>query len=128
MNISATSRPIPMKFYQKHHWEGGKAALGFGPDWIRIRTLVSMASDSSHRVIMGKTVLRLFKPRHSQKFGVLCYTLRSKICIRVSVRPYVRLSVSASFTLFAGCIFQQIFFKLGMRVDIGKECPGIADG
>ena len=21
-----------------------------------------------------------------------------------------------------------IFFKLGMRVDIGKECPGIADG
>ena len=21
-----------------------------------------------------------------------------------------------------------IFFKLAMRVDIGKECPGIADG
>ena len=21
-----------------------------------------------------------------------------------------------------------IFFNLGMRVDIGKECPGIADG
>ena len=21
-----------------------------------------------------------------------------------------------------------IFFKLGMRIDIGKECPGIADG
>ena len=35
-----------------HHWGGGKAALGFGPDWIR--TLVSMATDSSHRVIMGK--------------------------------------------------------------------------
>ena len=30
----------------------GKAALGFGPD--RIGTLVSMATDSSHRVIMGK--------------------------------------------------------------------------
>ena len=29
-----------------------KDALGFGPD--RIRTLVSMATDSSHRVIMGK--------------------------------------------------------------------------
>ena len=28
------------------------AALGFGPDWIG--TLVSMATDSSHRVIMGK--------------------------------------------------------------------------
>ena len=31
---------------------GGKAALGFGPD--RIGTLVSMATDSSHRVIIGK--------------------------------------------------------------------------
>ena len=30
----------------------GKAALGFGPD--RIGTLVFMATDSSHRVIMGK--------------------------------------------------------------------------
>ena len=53
MNISATSGPIVTKFYLKHHWVGGKDALGFGPD--RIRTLVSMAMDSSHRVIMGKT-------------------------------------------------------------------------
>ena len=28
-------------------------ALGFGPGWIR--TLVSMATDSSHRLTMGKT-------------------------------------------------------------------------
>ena len=52
MNISETCGPIATKFYLKHHWGGGKAALGFGPD--RIRTLVSMATDSSHRVIMGK--------------------------------------------------------------------------
>ena len=52
MNISATSRRIGMKFYLKHHWGGGKASVGFDPDWIR--TLVSMATDSSHRVIMGK--------------------------------------------------------------------------
>ena len=58
MNISATSGPITMKFYQKHHWDGGKAALGFGPDWIK--TLVSMATDSSDRVIMEKTLLPLF--------------------------------------------------------------------
>ena len=57
MNISATFGPITMKFYQKHHWDGGKAALGFGPD--RIKTLVSMATESSHRVIMEKTVLPL---------------------------------------------------------------------
>ena len=54
MNISETSRPIAIKFYLKHHWGGGKASVGFDPD--RIRTLVSMATDSSHRVIMGKTM------------------------------------------------------------------------
>ena len=54
INISETSRPIVIKFHQKHHWCRGLAALGFGPDWIRI--LVSMATDSSHRVIMGKTL------------------------------------------------------------------------
>ena len=53
MNISATSRPIATKFYLKHHWGGGKAASGFRPD--RIGTLVSMATDSSHRVLMGKS-------------------------------------------------------------------------
>ena len=53
MNISETSGPIATKFYLKHYMVGGKAASGFGPD--RIRTLVSMATDSSHRVIMGKT-------------------------------------------------------------------------
>ena len=53
MNISKTRGPIATKFYLKHHWGGGKPALGFGPG--QIRTLVSMATDSSHRVIMGKT-------------------------------------------------------------------------
>ena len=57
MNISATSRPIATKFYLKHHWGGGKAASGFWPDLIG--TLVSMATDSSHRVIMGKILLTL---------------------------------------------------------------------
>ena len=53
MNISKTRRPIAPKFYLKHDWGEGKSALGFGPG--RIRTLVSMATDISHRVIMGKT-------------------------------------------------------------------------
>ena len=57
INISETSGPIATKFYLKHHWGGGKAASGFWPD--RIGTLVSMATDSSHRVIMGKTLLAL---------------------------------------------------------------------
>ena len=58
MNISETSGLIAIKFYLKHHWGEGKAALGFGSD--RIRTLVSMATGSSHRVLMGKTASPLF--------------------------------------------------------------------
>ena len=58
MNISETGWPIVIKFNMKHHWGGGKAALGFGAD--QIRTLVSMATDSSHRVIMGKRVSSRF--------------------------------------------------------------------
>ena len=52
MNISETRGPIATKFYLNHQWVGGKDALGFGPD--RIRTLVFMATDSAHRVIIGK--------------------------------------------------------------------------
>ena len=57
-NISATSWPIGMKFNLKHYLGGGKASVGFDSD--RIRTLVSMATDSSHRVIMGKTASSRF--------------------------------------------------------------------
>ena len=53
INISEISGPIATKFYLKHHLGGRKAALGFEQD--RNGTLVSMATDSSHRVIMGKT-------------------------------------------------------------------------
>ena len=58
MYISENSKPIAIKFNVKHHWGGGKAELCFGED--QIRTLVSMATDSSHRVIMGKTVSSCF--------------------------------------------------------------------
>ena len=50
--MSETSWTIIIKFHLEHHWDGGLTALGFGLG--RIRTLVSMATDSSHRVIMGK--------------------------------------------------------------------------
>ena len=57
MNISETSGPIAIKFYLKHHLGVGKAAIDFEPDWIR--ALVSMATDSSHRVIVGKILITL---------------------------------------------------------------------
>ena len=46
MNISKTSWPVLVKFYVYHHRGGGKAALGFGADWIK--TVVIMATKSSH--------------------------------------------------------------------------------
>ena len=52
MNIYATSGTIAIKRLLKHHLGRGKAAFGLGPD--RIRILVSIATDSSHRVIIGK--------------------------------------------------------------------------
>ena len=58
INIFATSWPIGMKFYLKHHWGGIKASVGFDPDGIR--TLVSMTTYSSHIVIMGKTASSRF--------------------------------------------------------------------
>ena len=58
MNISETNGSIATNFYLKHHWGGGLTAIGFGLD--RIRTLVSMATESSIRVIMEKAVSQLF--------------------------------------------------------------------
>ena len=60
MNISSTIGPMATKFYLKHYLGGGKAALGFGLD--RIGTLVSMATDSSHKVIMGENVVITLAP------------------------------------------------------------------
>ena len=58
INISETNGSIVTKFYLKHHWGWGLAALGFWPD--RIRTLVSMATESAHRVITVKRCLHFF--------------------------------------------------------------------
>ena len=44
--------------YVKYHLCGGTVVAGLGADWIK--TLVSIATDSSHRVIMGKTVSSRF--------------------------------------------------------------------
>ena len=60
MNISETSCPIKIKFHLEHHWGKGLTALGFGQDGIR--TLVSMATDSSHRVMMGENLVTTLAP------------------------------------------------------------------
>ena len=47
----------------------------------------------------------IFIPRHFKKCKVLCFTLHSKNCVRVSVHPSVRLSVCTS-------VRQRIVFTL----------------
>ena len=54
MNISATSWPIGMKFYLKHHWGGGKASVGFDLGlWFPWQQIAP-------KVIMGKMVSSRF--------------------------------------------------------------------
>ena len=90
MNISETSGPIATKFYLKHHWVGGKDALGFGPD--RIRSLVSMATNSSHRVYTLKNVVNTLVPSFligsSSYLQVTRITMKSRISSNLGhIRP-----------------------------------------
>ena len=52
MNISETSRLSQIKFHLEHQWGGGRLHEVLRPDLIR--TLIYMATDSFHRLIMRK--------------------------------------------------------------------------
>ena len=66
--------PTATKFYLKHHLGRGKYALGSGLD--RIRILVSLASHSSHMLIMGKNgVLRFSQAFLIRSFSYLQLTM-----------------------------------------------------
>ena len=73
MNISAASWSIGMKFYLKHHWGGGKASISFNPD--RIRTLVSMATDSSQSYNGKNGVITFPQMLLSRSFSYLQVTM-----------------------------------------------------
>ena len=60
VNLSETSRPIKVKFHLKHHWDGESATLGYGLDWIK--SLVDMATDSSHSVIKEENIVTILAP------------------------------------------------------------------
>ena len=92
INISKTNGSNATKFYLKHHLGGGLAALGFGPD--RVRTLVSMATESSHRVIMVKTVSppfsRLFFIRSFSYLQVMITYMRAGMSLKFgTIQPLV---------------------------------------
>ena len=61
---------------------GGKASVHFSPD--RIRTLVSMATDSSHRVIMGK----MASSRFSNGFDRILFILAANDDMRESLGEF----------------------------------------
>ena len=84
MNISATSRPNSTKLYLKHHLCGGLIALGFGPG--RIGTLVSMATDSSHRVIMEKNLVNALAPSFLIRSSSFLQVTRTTIISRTSLK------------------------------------------
>ena len=46
---------------------------------------------------------------------------------QISAELWPLIDVRNWFLLSIFCIFLPIFFKLGIRVDIGEECLGIAD-
>ena len=47
---------------------------------------------------------------------------------QISTELWPLIEVRNWFSLSIFGIPLRIFFKFGLRVDIGKECPGIADG
>ena len=63
-DISGTSRPITIKFYQKHHLGRGKTALCFLLDRVRQNSGVTfhMTTNSSHRFIMGGNIFATLVP------------------------------------------------------------------
>ena len=52
-SVNASVRSQFQTYIPEYYWGGGLFVLGFGSD--RMRTLVSMATNSSHMVIMGKS-------------------------------------------------------------------------
>ena len=79
--------------------------------------------------IFGILLQIFFKLGMRVDIGKECRLLGLKMCkfwlISTELWPLIDV-INWFFTIFG--IPLPIFFKLGMRVDIGKECPGIADG
>ena len=98
----------------------GKEVQSYGP-WLTLEIgfhstylafLYRFSSNLVRELILGRSVLGL----QMGKFWQISTELRPLI----DVRNWFSLSIFGIPLL--------IFFKLGMRVDIGKECPGTADG
>ena len=93
MNISEFSGPVGIKFNLKHYWGRGKAELGFGAD--RLRTLVSMRTDSSHRDIMGKNGVTTFLGHFTSDFLFNIYSIRAWRSLKLDQIPLRDMELAA---------------------------------
>ena len=73
MNIIAASKPIAIKFYLKHHWGGGKAALGLGQ--IRSELRVPWQQIAPIGLQWGKQSLHFFSAVFHPIFSYLQVTM-----------------------------------------------------
>ena len=70
-NINKLANCNDIKFYLKHHWVGGKAALGFGADlWFPLQQIATVIQIATV-VGMGKTVSPLFSAVFHPIFFIL---------------------------------------------------------
>ena len=66
-NISEASGPILIKFNVNHHWVRGV----IGAACIKIVVSMHMATESSHRLTMGKTK-KIFSETRRPKASIFC--------------------------------------------------------
>ena len=129
MNISATSGLITMKFYQNHnnYCGGGKTAQCFGPD--RIRTLISMATDSYFYSAVFHLILLILAGNDdmhesSEEFELRCDSTTDcgVSCPLASEKtnPH-RLIIGKRCCHFFPAVFDRILFILAGNNDIHKN-------
>ena len=69
-NVSEACGPILIKSNLNHHWVWGLIALGFGAVCIKI--VVSMATNRSHRLAIGKTKKISFSESTRPRASLVC--------------------------------------------------------
>ena len=87
MNISEKTRPIVIKFHLEHYWGRELSFFVFQPDLNK--TLVSMTTDSSLRVIMEENLVTTQIGSKIRNFGVSCPRAFEKIPHRLIMREMV---------------------------------------
>ena len=71
---------------------------------------------------LKSSIFHFLYPHFKKVRGIVLYPPFSKMYVHPSVRPS-----ALRFHSLSGAFLNQFFFKLGIRVEIGKMCLGTAD-